>query len=66
MAVLPYKNRLELFSKYLQQLVMESLGKDLDLNKKFVHPGMNVLSNKGATILDQASQWKEMLLPEIF
>src|ERR1041385_7570374 len=27
MVVLPYKDRLELFSKYLQQLVMESLGK---------------------------------------
>ena len=27
MIVLPYKDRLELFSKYLQQLIMESLGK---------------------------------------
>jgi hypothetical protein len=27
MVVLPYKDRLELFSRYLQQLVMESLGK---------------------------------------
>ena len=31
MVVLPYKDRLELFSKYLQQLLMESLGKELDL-----------------------------------
>src|SRR5688572_26946230 len=31
MVVLPYKDRLVLFSKYLQQLVMESLGKRLDL-----------------------------------
>src|SRR4029078_12595061 len=32
MVVLPYKDRLMLFSKYLQQLVMESLGKENDLN----------------------------------
>ena len=30
MVVLPYKDRLVLFSKYLQQLVMESLGKELN------------------------------------
>ena len=29
MVVLPYKDRLELFSKYLQQLVMESLGQGI-------------------------------------
>jgi glucose-6-phosphate isomerase len=34
MVVLPYKDRLELFSRYLQQLVMESLGKELDLQGK--------------------------------
>src|SRR5688572_26597989 len=34
LVVLPYKDRLELFSKYLQQLIMESLGKELDLNGK--------------------------------
>jgi glucose-6-phosphate isomerase len=28
MVILPYKDRLMLFSKYLQQLVMESLGKE--------------------------------------
>ena len=32
MVILPYKDRLELFSKYLQQLVMESLGKKLQGN----------------------------------
>jgi glucose-6-phosphate isomerase len=31
MVVLPYKDRLLLFSRYLQQLIMESLGKELDL-----------------------------------
>src|SRR5664279_1902041 len=30
MVILPYKDRLELISKYLQQLIMESLGKKLD------------------------------------
>ena len=34
MVVLPHKDQLELFSKYLQQLVMESLGKELNLDKK--------------------------------
>ena len=32
MVVLPYRDRLEVFSRYLQQLVMESLGKRLDRN----------------------------------
>lgn len=49
MVVLPYKDRLELFSKYLQQLVMESLGKELDLNGKTVNQGLAVYGNKGST-----------------
>ncbi|MET0343692.1 MAG: glucose-6-phosphate isomerase [Polyangiales bacterium] len=49
MVVLPYKDRLVLFSKYLQQLVMESLGKELDLDGKVVHQGLAVYGNKGAT-----------------
>ncbi|PKU59304.1 Glucose-6-phosphate isomerase 1, chloroplastic [Dendrobium catenatum] len=32
MVVLPYKDSLLLFSRYLQQLVMESLGKEFDLH----------------------------------
>lgn len=32
MVVLPYKDSLLLFSRYLQQLVMESLGKESDLD----------------------------------
>jgi hypothetical protein len=32
MAVLPYKDSLLLLSRYLQQLVMESLGKEFDLD----------------------------------
>jgi glucose-6-phosphate isomerase len=49
MVVLPYKDRLLLFSRYLQQLVMESLGKELDLNGKVVNQGIAVYGNKGST-----------------
>ena len=49
MVVLPYKDSLVLFSKYLQQLVMESLGKEKDLNGKTVHQGLAVYGNKGST-----------------
>ncbi len=47
--MLPYKDRLVLFSKYLQQLVMESLGKELDLDGKKVNQGIAVYGNKGST-----------------
>jgi glucose-6-phosphate isomerase len=49
MVVLPYKDRLVLFSKYLQQLVMESLGKELDLEGRHVNQGIAVYGNKGST-----------------
>jgi glucose-6-phosphate isomerase len=49
MVVLPYKDRLVLFSKYLQQLVMESLGKDTDLAGNKVQQGIAVYGNKGST-----------------
>jgi glucose-6-phosphate isomerase len=49
MVVLPYKDRLELFSRYLQQLIMESLGKERDLNGKVVNQGLTVYGNKGST-----------------
>jgi glucose-6-phosphate isomerase len=49
MVVLPYKDRLVLFSKYLQQLVMESLGKERDLDGKVVNQGIAVYGNKGST-----------------
>ncbi len=49
MVILPYKDRLVLLSKYLQQLVMESLGKELDLDGKKVHQGIAVYGNKGST-----------------
>jgi glucose-6-phosphate isomerase len=49
MVVLPYKDRLLLFSRYLQQLVMESLGKRLDLQGRRVDQGLAVYGNKGST-----------------
>jgi glucose-6-phosphate isomerase len=49
MVVLPYKDRLLLFSRYLQQLVMESLGKEKDLTGKVVNQGIAVYGNKGST-----------------
>jgi len=58
MVVLPYKDRLELFSKYLQQLVMESLGKEFDLSAKKVNQGLTVFGNKGAT--DQHSYIQQL------
>lgn len=49
MVMLPYKDRLLLFSRYLQQLVMESLGKRLDLDGRRVDQGIAVYGNKGST-----------------
>lgn len=49
MVVLPYKDRLLLFSRYLQQLVMESLGKADDLDGRRVEQGIAVYGNKGST-----------------
>lgn len=49
MVVLPYCDRLALFGKYLQQLVMESLGKELDRNGEVVNQGIAVYGNKGST-----------------
>lgn len=49
MVVLPYKDRFLLLSRYLQQLVMESLGKDKDLAGRVVNQGLSVYGNKGST-----------------
>ncbi len=49
MVVLPYKDRLLLFSRYLQQLIMESIGKRLDLEGRRVDQGITVYGNKGST-----------------
>jgi glucose-6-phosphate isomerase len=58
MVVLPYKDRLMLFSKYIQQLVMESLGKGKDRDGKMVNQGIMVLGNKGST--DQHSYVQQL------
>lgn len=49
MVLLPYKDSLLLFSRYLQQLVMESLGKEHDLDGNVVNQGIAVYGNKGST-----------------
>ena len=49
MVIVPYSDRLILLSRYFQQLVMESLGKETDLDGKIVHQGLNVFGNKGGT-----------------
>jgi len=49
MVVLPYKDRLELISKYLQQLIMESLGKEKNTTGRIVNQGISVFGNKGST-----------------
>jgi glucose-6-phosphate isomerase len=58
MVILPYKDRLELFSKYTQQLVMESLGKEKDLDGTIVNQGIAVFGNKGST--DQHSYVQQL------
>lgn len=58
LVVLPYSDRLELFGKYLQQLIMESLGKEHDLDGKVVSQGITVLGNKGST--DQHSYVQQL------
>ncbi len=49
MVVLPYCDGLSLFGKYLQQLVMESIGKQRDRAGRIVHQGLTVYGNKGST-----------------
>ena len=58
MVVLPYKDRLSLLASYLQQLIMESLGKDSDLKGKRVQQGLSVFGNKGST--DQHSYVQQL------
>lgn len=49
MVILPYKDRLVTFSRYLQQLIMESLGKEKNLDGVIVEQGIAVYGNKGST-----------------
>ncbi len=59
MVVLPYKDSLELLAKYLQQLIMESLGKEHDNEGRVVNQGLAVLGNKGTS--DQHSYVQQLV-----
>lgn len=49
MVILPYKDRLSLFPRYVQQLVMESVGKKVNRRGEIVYQGFTVYGNKGST-----------------
>jgi len=49
MVALPYADRLSLLARYLQQLIMESIGKRVDRTGRTVHQGLTVYGNKGST-----------------
>ena len=66
MVILPYKDRLALFSSYLQQLVMESLGKERNLDGGVVHQGIAVYGNKGSTDQHATVQQLREGLPGFF
>lgn len=59
MVVLPYRDSLQLITRYLQQLVMESLGKEKNLAGEVVHAGLTVYGNKGST--DQHAYVQQLL-----
>jgi glucose-6-phosphate isomerase len=58
MVVLPYKDRLALLSRHVQQLVMESIGKQTDRSGTTVHQGLTVFGHKGST--DQHSYGQQL------
>jgi glucose-6-phosphate isomerase len=58
MVVVPYKDRLEWLTRYIQQLVMESLGKGRDDSGEEVEQGVSVFGNKGST--DQHSYIQQL------
>ncbi|MDR3143310.1 MAG: glucose-6-phosphate isomerase [Puniceicoccales bacterium] len=58
MVIIPYKDRLSLLTLYLQQLVMESLGKRTDFDGHLVRQGLTVYGNKGST--DQHSYVQQL------
>ncbi|MDR2029930.1 MAG: glucose-6-phosphate isomerase [Puniceicoccales bacterium] len=58
MVTIPYRDSLARFSPYLQQIVMESIGKRLDRNGKTVHQGLTVYGNRGST--DQHSYVQQL------
>jgi len=58
MVVLPYSERLLALPRWIQQLVMESVGKKLDRAGRTVHQGLTVYGNKGVT--DQHSYVQQL------
>ena len=49
LVVEPYRDRFLMLSRHLQQVIMESLGKELDREGRVVHQGLAVYGNKGST-----------------
>lgn len=49
MVVLPYADNFGVLSRFMQQIVMESVGKDTDLDGQRVRHGLTVLGYKGST-----------------
>ncbi|MCL1976411.1 MAG: glucose-6-phosphate isomerase [Firmicutes bacterium] len=59
LVLLPYRDNLEYFTAYLQQLLMESLGKEYDRKGRRVCQGLTVYGNKGSS--DQHSYLQQVL-----
>lgn len=59
MVIIPYKDQLFFLPRYLQQLIMESLGKKTDREGKEVNQGISVYGNKGST--DQHAYVQQLL-----
>lgn len=58
MVVLPYRDRLTVLPRWVQQLVMESIGKRTDRAGRVVHQGLTVYGHKGVT--DQHSYMQQL------
>ncbi|GAB3439944.1 glucose-6-phosphate isomerase [Actinophytocola sediminis] len=58
MVVLPYRDRLTVLPGWIQQLVMESVGKKAGRDGRIVHQGMTVYGHKGVT--DQHSYLQQL------
>ncbi|SDP40218.1 helix-turn-helix domain-containing protein [Lentzea jiangxiensis] len=58
MVVVPYRDRLALLPRWVQQLVMESLGKRLDRSGRVVRQGLTVHGHKGVS--DQHSYFQQL------
>lgn len=58
MVVVPYSDRLRSMARYVQQLVMESVGKRFDRSGALVEQGLTVYGNKGST--DQHAYFQQL------